>query len=153
MDTELNRNSLVAQDHFPIQYKMAVVKIRIRNWSAVFEGQDFCRLFIALLLKLYSKLGQLEQIVVSHMLKSVENGQWPAAISSTEILVWLCNITVLMHIKLSYYFSPLSHEKSSGYYSVLAYFIVTILFDLLPLRFIPTVISCPIIYYMIGKIM
>ena len=58
-----------------------------------------------------------------------------------------------MDIKLSYYFSPLSHEKSSGYYSVLAYFIVTILFDLLPLRFIPTVISCPIIYYMIGEIM
>ena len=38
----------------------AVVDIRIRNWMAVLEDHTFCRLFIALLLKIYSKLGQPE---------------------------------------------------------------------------------------------
>ena len=45
----------------------------------------------------------------------------------------------------------LSHERTSGFYSVPVYFLVTVLFDLLPLRFMPTIISCPIAYYMIGE--
>ena len=65
-------------------YSLAVVEIKVRNWSAIFfEDRTFCRLLIAFPLKMYNKFSQPKWILVGQMLKLVRNGQWAAVISST----------------------------------------------------------------------
>ena len=56
-----------------------VVEIRVRKWSTVFEDRTFCRLLIAVTLKMYSKFGQPNRLL--------KNGQWPAAISNTVTII------------------------------------------------------------------
>jgi len=60
---------------------ISVVEIRIRNWLPFFKIGAFCRLLIAIPLKMYSKIGQPRWILVCQMLKLV--GKWPTVISST----------------------------------------------------------------------
>ena len=45
-----------------------------------------------------------------------------------------------------------SHENSSGYYRVSAYFIAKILSDILPLRLIPLIPFSILTYFMIGML-
>ncbi|CAL1536563.1 unnamed protein product [Lymnaea stagnalis] len=42
------------------------------------------------------------------------------------------------------------HEHSSGYYRVSVYFIVKIFFDILPLRLVPVIIVCTVVYFSVG---
>ena len=42
------------------------------------------------------------------------------------------------------------HENASGYYHILTYFLSKIVFDIIPLRTIPTVIFSIIAYFMMG---
>ena len=56
---------------------VAVLEIRIRNWSATFfEDSMLYGLLIAVPLKTYGKFGQPKWTLVSQMLKLVRNGQW-----------------------------------------------------------------------------
>jgi len=55
-----------------------------------FEDRTFCRLLIAIPLKIYSKIGQLKWFLVSQMLKLAR--KWPTVIPST---VTLANFMVL----------------------------------------------------------
>ena len=55
----------------------SVLGIRIKNLSAVFEDRTFCRLLIAIPLKMYRKFGCTKSILVGQMLKLVRSGQWP----------------------------------------------------------------------------
>jgi len=56
---------------------MAMVEIKVRNLSAIFEDRAFCRLLIAIPLKMHSKIGQPKWILVGQMLKLVR--KWPMA--------------------------------------------------------------------------
>jgi len=55
------------------QLHMSLVEIRVRNWSVIFLKiyRTFCRLLIAIPLKMYSKISQPKWILVGQMLKLV----------------------------------------------------------------------------------
>lgn len=43
------------------------------------------------------------------------------------------------------------HENANGFYRISSYFTAKVFCDLLPMRLIPTVLFCAIVYFMIGK--
>lgn len=43
------------------------------------------------------------------------------------------------------------HENSNGFYRVSSYFLAKIFCDILPMRLIPTLFFCAIVYFMIGE--
>lgn len=50
-----------------------------------------------------------------------------------------------------FFFNKLSHESISGYYRTTSFFVSKVIFDLLPLRLIPTTIYACIAYFMMGR--
>ena len=43
------------------------------------------------------------------------------------------------------------HENTSGFYRVSAYFLSTVICDVIPMRLVPTTVFAAIVYFMIGK--
>ena len=67
-----------------------------------------------------------------------------------EAREWLLQGVICLLIHTVSVYRPRRHEHVNGFYRVSAYFMAKVLFDILPLRFLPTLIYALIVYFMAG---
>ena len=91
----------------------AVVEIRVRNWSAVFEDRTFCRLLIAIPLKMLKLVGKWTTVISStvvHSLYLISRQHYRIIISLFSTLLPSTASTTLLSLPLHYY-PPLVFTK------------------------------------------